>query len=189
MPSPGEPTGAIGQQRFSPWHRVYLHMFEQALQVVHPDVTIPNWDWTKSAEESIPPWLQSVTPTITTPMQGTIVVSRAPGPSSWLASAASGVGTVVQLNDYTSFATQLEGIHDLVHVWVGGTMGSIPTAPADPLFWMNHANVDCLWWQWQTSSNGEGKNPNLSVSDAVMDPWSYVELQTRNIHQLGYIYG
>jgi hypothetical protein len=44
-------------------------------------------------------------------------------------SAASGVDTVLQLNDYTSFATQLEGIRDLVHVLVGGTMGSIPTFP------------------------------------------------------------
>ena len=24
-----------------------------------------------------------------------------------------------------------------VHVWVGGSMGSIPTAPADPIFWVH----------------------------------------------------
>src|SRR5262249_7369949 len=32
--------------RFLPWHRIYLLKFEQALQSIHPDVTIPYWDWT-----------------------------------------------------------------------------------------------------------------------------------------------
>src|ERR1041384_5104224 len=35
-----------GWERFLPWHRVYLYEFEQALQDVCPDVTMPYWDWT-----------------------------------------------------------------------------------------------------------------------------------------------
>jgi len=35
-----------GWERFLPWHRVYLYEFEQALQDVCPDVTLPYWDWT-----------------------------------------------------------------------------------------------------------------------------------------------
>ena len=35
-----------GWERFLPWHRIYLYEFEQALQDVAPDVTIPYWDWT-----------------------------------------------------------------------------------------------------------------------------------------------
>jgi hypothetical protein len=31
---------------FCPWHRKYLHQFEQALQAVDPTVTLPYWDWT-----------------------------------------------------------------------------------------------------------------------------------------------
>ena len=31
---------------FFPWHRQYLHMFEQELQTVDPTVTLPYWDWT-----------------------------------------------------------------------------------------------------------------------------------------------
>jgi hypothetical protein len=31
---------------FCPWHRYYLHLFEQALQSVDPTVMLPYWDWT-----------------------------------------------------------------------------------------------------------------------------------------------
>jgi tyrosinase len=70
----------------------------------------------------------------------------------------------------------------------GGSTGSIPTAPADPIFWMHHANIDRLWWQWQTSPQGQGKNPNLAGAAAVMDPWAYTEPDTRDISTLGYTY-
>jgi tyrosinase len=67
-------------------------------------------------------------------------------------------------------------------------MSSIPTAPADPLFWMHHANIDRLWWKWQKSPAGAGKNPNLTGSAAVMDPWPVSEPDTRDITPLGYTY-
>lgn len=35
-----------GWERFLPWHRIYLYEFEQALQDVCPEVTLPYWDWT-----------------------------------------------------------------------------------------------------------------------------------------------
>ncbi|MEH2169738.1 MAG: tyrosinase family protein [Nostoc sp.] len=30
-----------------------------------------------------------------------------------------------------------------------GTMNSIPSSPYDPIFWLNHANADRLWAEWQ----------------------------------------
>ena len=39
-------------------------------------------------------------------------------------------------------------MHNLVHRWVGGDMLS-GTSPNVPAFWLNHANVDRLWGQWQ----------------------------------------
>jgi hypothetical protein len=36
-------------------------------------------------------------------------------------------------------------MHNQVHNWVGGTMSSGQTAPADIIFWMHHANVDRIW--------------------------------------------
>ncbi|KAF1999790.1 Di-copper centre-containing protein [Amniculicola lignicola CBS 123094] len=44
------------------------------------------------------------------------------------------------------------GIHDGGHYGVGGTYGVMAdpfASPADPIFWMHHANVDRLWWSWQ----------------------------------------
>jgi tyrosinase len=70
-------------------------------------------------------------------------------------------------------------------------MSSIPTAPTDPIFWMHHANIDRLWSQWQQTH--AGLNPNLpgppsSPTSPVMDPWSYVEADTRSTTALGYDY-
>jgi hypothetical protein len=101
---------------------------------------------------------------------------------------ASNTPTALAQTTFTSFTSTLEGIHDSVHVWVGGTMGFIATAPADPIFWMHHCNIDRLWWTWQTSPQGAGQNPPLSGGAAVMDPWPTTEPDTRDITALGYEY-
>jgi len=49
------------------------------------------------------------------------------------------------------FRNALEGwpsgpkMHNVVHMWVGGSMSMVPTAPNDPVFFVHHANVDRLW--------------------------------------------
>jgi tyrosinase len=188
----GETHYQHGTERFLPWHRVFLLLLEHALQSVHPDVTIPYWDWTKAAEQTFPAWLASVLPTVPMPPpMSPVTVTRSPGPTSWLASIASGTPAVMALGAFSTVTSSLEGIHGGVHVWVGGTMSWIPTAPADPIFWMHHANIDRLWSVWQASN--PGLNPNLpgppnSATSPVMDPWSYSEPQTRSIAAMGYKY-
>jgi tyrosinase len=182
-----QPHSMHGTQRFLPWHRVYLLQLEQALQSIHPDVTLPYWDWTNSKEQTFPAWLASVTPTVITPTQ-TIVVTRFPQSQSSLATLASNIPATMAQTSFASFTSMLESVHNGVHVWVGGSMSSIPTAPADPIFWMHHANIDRLWWEWQQSAAGAGKNPGLTGADAVMDPWAYTEADTRDITALGYNY-
>jgi tyrosinase len=39
------------------------------------------------------------------------------------------------------------GLHNRVHVWVGGDMGPA-TSPNDPVFYLNHCNVDRIWEAW-----------------------------------------
>jgi tyrosinase len=39
------------------------------------------------------------------------------------------------------------GLHNRVHVWVGGDMGP-GTSPNDPVFYLNHCNVDRIWEAW-----------------------------------------
>ncbi len=90
---------------------------------------------------------------------------------------------------YDAFSAPINGIHGAVHIWVGGTMSDASVSPADPVFWLHHANLDRLWWTWyKDPAAGNGQNPALSGPDAVMDPWTYNESDTRNIATLGYAY-
>jgi len=179
-------------ERFLPWHRVFLLLLEHALQSVHPDVTIPYWNWTKATSQTFPAWLASFTPTVPMPPPlSPITVTRSPGPSAWLATIASSTPGVMASGNFSAFTGGLENIHNGVHVWVGGSMSWIATAPADPIFWMHHANIDRLWAVWQVAH--PGLNPNLpgppsSPTSPVMDPWSYTEPNTRSIAAMGYKY-
>jgi len=173
--------------RLLPWHRVFLYLFEEALHNYHPDVCVPYWDWTKPEEQHFPDWLTSVLPTIVTPTR-TIHVTRAPGSEGGLSSIAAGTPAAMAKTNYSSFSAPINGIHGSVHIWVGGTMSDAGVSPADPIFWMHHANLDRLWWVWYNSSAGGHQNPPLTGSDAVMDPWTYTEADVRNISSLGYTY-
>ncbi len=173
--------------RLLPWHRVFLYLFEEALHNYHPDVCIPYWDWSKPEEQHFPAWLAGVLPTVKTPTR-TINVIRAPGPDGNLSAIASGVSSAMTQTSYGSFTGPINGIHGSVHIWVGGTMSDASVSPADPVFWLHHANLDRLWWVWYNSAAGNKQNPPLTGADAVMDPWTYTEADVRNIATLGYTY-
>lgn len=91
----------------------------------------------------------------------------------------------------------LEGLHNGVHDWVGGTMAGVGSAsgigesPADVLFWLHHANVDWIWAQWQA---GHTDHAALRGRDAQLDPWydasvnKLTEKDTRNTNLLDYLY-
>jgi tyrosinase len=54
-------------------------------------------------------------------------------------------------------------MHNRVHVWVGGEMAP-GSSPNDPVFWLNHCNVDRLWEAWmrrrgRTYVPGPGQGP------------------------------
>lgn len=187
--------GAVGVQRFLPWHRVYLAELEEFLQGINPDIVLPYWDWI--VDRNIPDWLQSFTPTVVS-NGNPIVVTRTPGLDTPDLPPQQDVDTVMAKTEFTPFTMGLEsgrylgnpefqsGMHDGVHVWVGGTMGVIDTAPADPIFWMHHANIDRIWSLWQQQN--PNKNPTLNGPQATMDPWRVNEEQTRDTLNFGYVY-
>lgn len=174
---------ATGTQRFLPWHRDYLLKFEQALQAVDPQAFIPYWDWTKS--NLVPAWLNGFKPTVVIPGMGTLTVSRKTKIPKKVSLTA-----INALKDYTTFTDHLEnGPHNHIHVQVGGpggTMSQIPTAPADPIFWMHHAMVDKVWADWQKTH--PGKNPSLTGASATLDPWMEKAVNVLSIAALGYAY-
>lgn len=174
-----------GNDRLLPWHRVFLHLFEEALHQYHPDVCVPYWDWTKEEEQEFPDWLEGVLPTVQTP-SGPITVVRSPGSGAQLNSIASMTPAAMAKTSYNAFTQPINGIHGSIHGWVGGTMSSPLTSPADPVFWLHHANLDRLWWVWWNSASGNHQNPVLA--DPMLHPWAFTEADVRNIASLGYKY-
>ena len=168
--------------RFLPWHRIYLVRLQELIQMVDPTVCIPYWK--SSEEQAFPSWLLGFTPTVNL-MGGPHTVTRNIGASAYLPDAAE-VAMVMGNGTYNTFRPALEGVHDSAHVWVGGSMRVIRTAPTDPVFWMHHAEIDRIWAEWQTANPGQ--NPNLTGPAAIMDPWPENEAATRDISALGYAY-
>tara|TARA_R110002095_G_scaffold205672_1_gene189209 strand:- start:654 stop:1553 length:900 start_codon:yes stop_codon:yes gene_type:complete len=58
---------------------------------------------------------------------------------------------------WITFRRTLEGSpnHNIIHGWVGGTMGPPHSAFEEPFVFMMHSNIDRLWAMWQTQSGFE----------------------------------
>ncbi|MGD9543134.1 MAG: tyrosinase family protein [Methylocystis sp.] len=74
--------------------------------------------------------------------------------------------------DASSFRNRVEGwmndagvaetwLHNLVHVWVGGEM-LLGSSPNDPVFFLNHCNIDRLWESWMVR-NGRVYAPDMTA--------------------------
>ncbi len=181
--SGGFPLSA--QQRFLPWHRAYLKTVELLLREYEPKTFIPYWDWTV---DPVPSWL-SPPSNVPLPMEiGTsmsVMVKRS-SPSGGFPTRKM-VQSALAIPNYTRFAQRLETLHDQVHSAFGSsTVAQLMIAPADPLFFLHHANVDRIWNNWQLRF--PGKNPTLNADDRVMDPFSYKESEVRSIRAIGYSY-
>lgn len=149
---------------------------------IDPTVCIPYWK--SSEEQAFPSWLLGFTPTVTL-VGGPHTVSRNIGAFTMLPDTAD-VAAAMTNGTFNTFEPMLEGVHNSGHVWVGGSMGSILTAPADPVFWMHHAEIDRIWAEWQAANPGQ--HPALAGTAAIMDPWTETEVDTRDITALGYSY-
>jgi len=71
----------------------------------------------------------------------------------------------------------LEFYHNRIHSWVGGYVSTLETAAFDPVFWMIHCYIDCIWEQFRINqkknyvdpetypigSNNDYHNPNREI--------------------------
>ena len=99
------------------------------------------------------------------------------------------------------------GMHNRVHLWVGGKFGdpkapavgpmALGVAPNDPVFWLVHANVDRLWVEWQQRHGRvyapEAGGPEGHNLDDPMPPFDAIGLRVTprmmlDHHALGYAY-
>jgi tyrosinase len=158
------------ENRFNPWHRAYLKVFEDALRSVPGcnAVTLPYWDittpWPDLLEQ--PPFASYKLPqdpgATADPSQAGKYFPYTTERFSpeQIAENVKMKGVFDDINTalnqsrwgtfnkggYQKFSIQA---HDSGHNSVGPTMAQQEVSAYDPAFWFFHCNIDRLWLQWQ----------------------------------------
>lgn len=172
---------------FLPWHRAYLLYFERICRKVtgNASFALPYWNWTTSPAIPAPFWGASTNPLYDS--------TRMVGPTdtadpSWV--GASVIDGILSNPSFTLFASdkppggilthmgsgygQLESIpHNSIHGWIQGDMGNF-MSPLDPIFWMHHNMLDCLWVDWNINLN------NANTSDTSWTDYTITDFVDEN---------
>jgi hypothetical protein len=156
------------------------------------DAILPWWDWTSDAshQHGLPAAYTAGGPALESGSVPEIAgqparrTTRNPGDPADLPTKEE-VDAILELTDYRDFSDELQDIHDRVHGWVGGEMGSIGTSAFDPVFWAHHAMIDRVWYLWQLR-HGINNIP-ASYLDLALFPGSTVR-QVLDVRALGYDY-
>jgi tyrosinase len=152
---------------FYAWHRAFLFYFEAMLRTMsgNPNFALPYWDYYKH------PQLPDI-------FANPLLADGTANPLYWSNREGSVVtGLTFEAFDPAltafnrdpanadTFEQVMEGNpHGLIHDMVGGDMGEVPTAAADPIFWVHHCHIDRLWAAWINAGGGR-RLPNAG------DPW------------------
>ena len=165
---------------FLPWHRAYLHYFEEIVREVsrYRDFAPPYWDWVKNPRMPaafFDPPLNNPT-RVGQPKSGrkaTLTPDRTFSNSVFKTLIGPSViekmlnepnfelfgGANPRHPDGGAGASIEAAPHNYIHKWVGGDM-STSGSPYDPIFWLHHCNVDRLWTEWMrrhpTGTPGDG---------------------------------
>lgn len=158
------------EDRYNPWHRVYLKEFEDALRSVPgcAEVTLPYWDIRSPLPDRLrhPPFDQYVLPQdpgadakpqpvagyfpYTTERFSTAEITQNVDDFGVLTDIATSLNQSIwgeyNVDGYQDFSIQA---HDGGHGSIGPTMGDQNVASFDPVFWFFHCNLDRLWLSWQ----------------------------------------
>ena len=181
---------------FLPWHRAYLSFFDNAARDQNEDAILPWWDWTgeDAHTNGLPtaytaggePLESGPLPAINgEPERRTTRNPGQPGGLPTVAEIYDDVNGIIALTDFRDFSNQLQDVHDGIHGWVGGDMGSIGTSAFDPVFWAHHAMIDRVWYQWQLRHGVNNIPPEYL--DLALFPGLTVQ-QVLDVHALGYDY-
>jgi tyrosinase len=206
LPLPIGCDNAHGTPFFLPWHRAYLYFFERALRDRVQRAMLAWWDWRTGPQRPAqlpqayrsrsvagqPNPLYSARVSRLALDQGRRAglrvgarTRRETGDAALLPRADE-VRRVLELRDFLDFSFALEGLHDRLHVWVGGHMGLIPFAAFDPIFWAHHTMVDRLWRIWQLRH--PGARPPRAILDEALPPFRMTVRQALDVTALGYDY-
>jgi hypothetical protein len=134
----------------------------------HANFAMPYWDW--QVDRFLPPWVLDPTSPLyerqRDPAAETLDFQKA-------RFAQSRDVARVSADNFDAFcgreraAGRVEAYgHNIIHMLVGGYMGSTRTAALDPVFWLHHCNVDRVWATWH-QKNGDLAYPR---------PWKDVSM-------------
>ncbi|MEZ0096152.1 tyrosinase family protein [Streptacidiphilus sp. EB129] len=172
---------AHGVPAFFPWHREFLRRFEVALQSIDPTVVLPYWDWTIDAADPAASVILTSDYFGGNGREEDQAVVDGPF-ANWTAAipqthplrrqfddgsritpfySAQNIEAILRkfTNSYDGFLRQIEsGPQSTVHANIGGNNGDMTFMYSvnDPLFWVHHAFIDLLWFEWQQ------RYPNLA---------------------------
>lgn len=186
-----------GAPLFLPWHRAYLHFLELAMQDRVPGVTLAWWDWTSPTSHTagVPVGYEGAgNPLASQPIAHGFNRPRGIPAQSWREPdspqnlpGSQDLETVLQRRGWMDFSTQLEQqLHNRVHGWVGGAMGSVPIAAFDPIFYAHHCMVDRVWRLWQLRHGQPG--PPAASAHIVLEPFPVTVGDVLDVRRLGYDY-
>ncbi|KAJ2777012.1 hypothetical protein H4R18_005378 [Coemansia javaensis] len=204
-----------GTAAFFPFHRRFVQEFEDLGRQIDPEFTVPYWDSTRDSRD---PASSSVLQDDTLGgngqgpgrclrngiqgQWGSLVPRRhclrrdfndGDAILPWV--PAEVISSFLQTDRrLADFSEHIEySIHGAVHIGLGGDAGT-RVAPNDLFFYMHHANIDRLWWQWQVGHrrvfdyNGPGPNGEAVLDDVIPQTGdvSFGGAQVRSVMVLGY---
>jgi hypothetical protein len=153
------------EDRFNPWHRVYLKLFEDALRSVPgcADVTLPYWD----IKTPVPQLLKTApfdSYVVPVPLQNgypnnykTQRYDQAQIDARLATNDVIGhldaalTQSLWGVSGISGFQDESIAGHDGGHDSIGPTMGDQNVSSYDPIFWFFHCNLDRHWWTWQNN--------------------------------------
>jgi len=172
-------THVHGGPAFLPWHRELCNRFEVLLRGVDSRLSLHYWDWTTDPHDLFTPdfmgaangdagepWLSAgmYNPTATPfradnpfdpnnnpfdpPRTLTRDLPAGPPPSGTVPGWPSDAQILNGLT-FPEMRLLLEGAHNNIHGYIGGTIGNPHTAFRDPFVFLLHSNVDRLFAMWQ----------------------------------------
>ncbi|MBY5337009.1 tyrosinase family protein [Rhizobium leguminosarum] len=150
------------EERYNPWHRVFIDRFEEALQSVPgcENIKLPYWDVVKAA----PAWLFQP-PFDSYTLQRDAASQYPAGTKTERFSAqdihdnvtsydvASIIKDALDAPKFANFTALIERAHDDGHPSCGPAMSTPDIAAFDPIFWFFHCNWERMWWSWQHRHN------------------------------------
>jgi hypothetical protein len=182
-----------GKELFLPWHRKFLATYEDELLKIDSSVIMPFIDWTTySSNPHRHPVLQNnmyggngnrrnnwcldsgtfARTNVTTPNNKCLQRRYDKNGNTELTefSSKEEVQSSIDGNDnYSDFRNSIQGnIHNLPHYYIGNGEFDLAQlySPNDPLFYLHHAFIDNMWFQWQ--SKKESRFDEYNTNDGTV---------------------